>query len=1035
MVNDNEFNLKNIEEEIAEFWKKNDIPDKAVNLNNDKLDEKEFLFLEGPPGTTGKMHIGHVRGRTIKDIMFRLKTMQGYYVPRQAGWDMQGLPVELEAEKEMGVESKTDIEEKIGAENFIENCKEVAYKYKDEWESLSKNLGMWMDWDNPYLTLSDKHMELVWKVISKAHEKGLLVRKLNSNPVCPSCDTALSQHEVDQGYKDKEDHSIYVKFPVKGTSNEYILIWTTTPWTIPSNMAVGVHPDYDYVKVKLNDQKLILAKEKVDEIVNKLDLEDYEIVEEMKGEALDGIQYEHPLKDLVPKHQEFNDSGYQHRIFLQDFVTLEEGTGCVHMAPGHGPEDFEAAQENEIPVFCPVSSTGEYQEEAGKYEDENVFDANSVVITDLKDKDRLLHSEKITHSYPHCWRCKKPLIHIANKQWYIETDKLKEKMISENNNVDWKPEYVGQKRFGNWLRNLEDNCISRQKYWGTPLPVWECDDCGNLLVMDSKEEMKQYAKELPDHLELHRPWIDRVILECPNCNSDMHRFSDVMDVWLDSSVAPDATLNYMGKNSFQQFDFITEGIDQTRGWYYSMLFSNVILREKVPYKSVLNQELICNADGEKMSSSKGNAVWADEALNKWSSDVLRFYLMWKAKPFERLNFDPVDMENLEGGFFNILWNTKNFYQRYCSEIDTNGAAELMKKEDKWILSKLNTVIQNIEEDYEDYDITNVVKELKKFLVEDFSRFYIKLVRHRTWPRYDNPDKKSAVMTIRSVLTRFNKLLAPICPYITEEIYQELNDNSDLESIHLSEWPDVDDRYELDDLEEQMDIVRDVIDTANSVRQDAGIGLRYPLEKITVSCSTKAKKAIQQLEDIVKRMLNIKKIEFDEVDKVTELKLDYSKVGPKYGDDVKEIEQELVDSDHDELVEELREKGSVNLGDYQLNENEIEVREHTPENVAGESFSSGTLYLKTDQSRELVKESFFKELTRNIQIERKNNELNVEQYIELKIDADSEIVDFVQEQSDVLRKETGVKEVKNVTLTDAREVEYKDLEAKISIEIL
>lgn len=1028
-----EYNQKKIEEEVKEYWSRNDIPERAIHLRDDQKGRNEFLFVEGPPSTTGKMHIGHVRGRTIKDLIFRVKTMQGYYVPRQAGWDMQGLPVELETEKELGLESKKDVEEEVGIETFVNRCREVADEYKDEWTNLSQKLGMWMDWENAYKTLTDEHMERTWRVVKRAHKKGLLTRKLGCNPVCPRCQTVLSQHEVDQGYEDREDYSIWVKFPVIGSENEYILIWTTTPWTIPSNIAVGVDPDSTYVKVRINDEVLILAEEMVEVTMEEAGVEDYEIVDTLKGEDLNGIEYRHPLMEKVPKQEKFVEDGYRHRIFLEDFVTMEEGTGCVHMAPGHGPEDFDASKGEEMPVFCPVGDDGKYTEEGGKYEGEYVFDANKEVINDLEADGFLFHWDRTTHSYPHCWRCDTPLIYTTSEQWFIETTKLRPELISENEKVNWKPSYVGEKRFGEWLENLEDNCISRQKYWGTPIPVWRCESCGDISVMGSKQEMIDEAKKLPDHIELHKPWVDEVVLECPNCGGDMTRDSDVMDVWLDSSVAPDATLDYMGREEFEPFDFITEAIDQTRGWYYSLLFSNVIVHGQVPYKSVLNQELICDAEGEKMSSSKGNAVWADEALEKWSSDILRFYLLWKVKPYERLNFDPIDIDSLKGGFFNILWNLKNFYKNYCEDIDVQDLDEnLLRLEDRWILSRINSLVDEVNGKIENYEVTECVKLLKKFLEENLSRFYVKMIRNRTWPRYKGKDKAAAVYTFDKVLDKYLRMFAAVCPHISEKIHQEVDENE--RSIHLMGWPEVERDWIDEKLEGQMEIGRGIMKAANSLRQESGIGLRYPLPKMTVSGDKGVREAVERLKGILKKRLNLKEIEFGEVSRNYQIKLNYAQVGPKYGDEVKEIEDLLEDADHERLVEDLEEEGEIELDGFELSEEEVEVRILTPENISGKSFERGALYLNTDQDEELIEESFMNELLRKIQILRKEGGLNVGQDIRLRISCGESIGELVEDSEGEFERECGVVEISREDVK-GKKVKYKDKEAEISIEVV
>ncbi len=1023
------YNPQEVEKEVLEFWKKNKIQEKALSLRNSS--EKEFLFLEGPPSVNAMMHVGHARGRTIKDAILRFKTMNGFFVSRQAGWDMQGLPIEIEAEKNLGVKNKKDIEERVGVDQFVEKCRELALKYKKHWEEVSNRIGMWMDWKNPYQTMDNEHIEFSWGVIKKAHEEGLLFKGLGVNPTCPRCETALAQHEVDQGYKDRTDYSIYVKFPIIGRKNEYFLIWTTTPWTLPANVAVALGKKFDYAKVKVKykgkEEYWIFANELVDKVMKTVEIDEYEIVEVKKGSELKGLKYEHCLKDEVKKQSEL-EGEYLRSVIFTDFVTLEDGTGIVHIAPGHGPEDYEAGVEYNLPIFSPVKENGTFTEDAGKYKGMYVFDANEKIMSDLKEKGFLVKIEKITHSYPHCWRCNTPLIYIASEQWYIKTPEIRDKLISENNKVQWIPDYVGSKRFGEWLNNLRNNCISRQKYWGATLPIWVCEKCGNIKIFDSKEELEnEWGNKIKD---LHKPFIDEVILECDKCKGKMKRVPDVMDVWIESGVAPDATSKYLNRE-YKPFDFITEAIDQTRGWFYSLLFTNVIKHNSVPYKTVLTQEHVLDDEGNKMSKSKGNVIWAKDAIERYGADTTRFYLLSKARVCERMNFVPKDVEHLKGQFLNILWNSYLFLEKYSKgEKAEKGELNI---EDKWIISKINSLIKEVTEKYNNYELYSAAKKLEDFLINDLSRTYIKIIRDRTWPSYNGEDKKSALYTLRYVLKRFIKILSPMCPFITEKIHQGLDGE---ESIHLTDWPKPDEELIEKNIENMFEIIEKISEISNSIRQERGVGLRYPLKSMTISGDEKIKDASLSLMSVLKKLTNVKEVIFGNMKLKYNIKLNYSKVGPKYGKNIRELEKVLKEKNAGELIETLGKNGFIDILGKNLEKEDLIIESTSDE---GKEFkindSSGVISLDMEETPEIFEERLVRELMRNVQQMRKDKELVVEQRIKLNLDTDEETQKIIKKWTEEIKREVGAKEIAFCKVEGGKTSKYKDKNIKFEMEVV
>ncbi len=821
------------EDEIKRFWEKNKIYEKVK-----KLGKKKFYFLDGPPYATGNIHIGTAWNKIIKDCYIRFWRMSGFDVHDQPGYDTHGLPIENQVEKELRIKSKADIE-RIGIEHFIAKCREFATRHIESMNKAFANLGVWMDWKNPYLTLENDYIEGAWFTFKKAFEKGLLYQGLYPVHVCPHCETAVAYNEIE--YTKLKDPSIYVKFQVKGKSNEYLVIWTTTPWTLPANTGVMAHPDAEYVKVEVDNQRLILAKELLDSVMEKTGSKDYKIVQTMKGRDLEGLEYEHPLKDAFPFQKELKNA---HRIVLSEqFVTMETGTGLVHTAPGHGQEDYKVGMENGLPVVSPIKLNGTFNEECGEYSGMFVKAADKKVMDSLESQGLLLHKEDITHDYPQCWRCDSPLLQISVPQWFFKVTKIRSRLLSENNKVKWYPDWAKQ-RFSNWLENLSDWPISRQRYWGIPLPIWTCE-CGEKKVIGSVKELKE---ELGD---LHRPYIDKVRFKC-KCGKEMKRVPDVLDVWFDSGLASWASLGYpKDRKAFKNIwpsDLQIEGPDQIRGWWNSQLITSVMTFNKAPFRNILFHGFSLDAHGLKMSKSRGNVVTPDEIVEKYGRDVLRFYLLSSAA-WDDFYFNWTGVENVAKSFI-IMDNTMNFVNMY---VDSKGRASGLKTEDRWILSRLNTLAGNCSKYYRSYNANKAAVEIQDFIINDFSRTYIKLIRDRTWPDYKGKDKMSAFYTLNEVVRTVSILIAPICPFFAEKSYKKVAGSK--ESVHLCKFQKANKKMINKRLEDEMEFARKVFEAAGNIRKENKIKLRWPLKELVVT------KKLSHMEDILKRMCNVKKVKF------------------------------------------------------------------------------------------------------------------------------------------------------------------------------
>ncbi|MEE1117916.1 isoleucine--tRNA ligase [Methanosphaera sp.] len=1040
---------KALENKIQRFWQEQNIYDKTSKLRENK---PRYSFLDGPPYCSGRIHLGTAWNKTIKDAFLRYKSMSGYSLRRQAGWDTHGLPIEHKVEQLLEIKSKQEIEEKYGIDNFVEKCKEFAIKNKEDMTEQFKSMGIWMDWEDPYVTYDNSYMESCWWTLKKADERDLLVQDKRVITWCPQCETALANAEIE--YDEIQDPSIYVKFELVNQEFDvpsYVLIWTTTPWTIPANMAVSVHPEFEYSYIKVSDDEgkqeiLLMATGLIDSLFEE---DQYEIIKTVTGESLDGLEYLHPLREEVPLQAEFS-----HRIILGDHVTLEDGTGCVHTAPGHGPEDYEVGVKNGIEVFCPVGENGCYTEEAGKYADCGVKDANPEITHDLYHNGALLKEGTIDHRVGLCWRCKTPIIYIATKQWFIKVTEIKDQMLEQVDAVEWVPSWAGESRFKDWVSNARDWTISRQRYWGIPIPIWTCEECDSKVVVGSKQELKELSGD--DTLTgdfVHRPHVDNITIPC-ECGHDMHRVPDVLDVWIDSGVAGWAALHYPQDPSenFEDwfpYDFITEGHDQTRGWFYSQLGLGVAAFGKAPYKKVLMHGFTLDDKGQKMSKSIGNVVSPEEVIEKYSADTLRFYLLDANKPWDDLKFNWDEVQN-SSKLFNILWNVYYFSTTYMSLDNFDPTAHnkedlTFRQEDLWIRSRVNTLIKSVSEDIESLVFNRATEKITEFVLEDLSRWYVRLIRGRTWVESDDPDKLGAYYTLYYTLKDLIRVLAPIAPHVTEEIYQNLVRGVECdapESVHMLDWEY--DETEIDtDLEENMTHIRDILEASAHARDVARFKLRWPVQNITVVTeSDEVKSAIESLEPVLLEQANSKKvtIETELENAIVIAKPNMSILGPKLRGDLGRVKKYFEQDDVDAgiILDEVTQNGEYTIHfddkDITLVEEEILFEKDVPENLVSCDFEGGSVYVDTEVTPEIYSEAMARELIRRIQDMRKDLDLNVEANIQVIVECSEEFKDAVLPHQDYISNEvrTANLEFDDISSDEGYTKEWKIEEEQLRI---
>ena len=996
------------EREVEKFWRDNHIFEKSIE---DRKDAPTYMFYDGPPTANGKPHIGHALTRVIKDMIPRYRTMKGYKVPRKAGWDTHGLPVEIEVEKELGINGKEQIE-KYGVAPFIEKCKESVWKYKSMWEQFSNVIGFWADMDDPYVTYHNSYIESEWWALKQIWDKGLLYKGFKVVPYCPRCGTPLSSHEVAQGYKDVKERSAIVRFKKKD-EDVYFLAWTTTPWTLPSNVALCVNPDEEYSKVKQGDYTYILASALVETVLK----DDYTVLETYKGKDLEGIEYE-------PLWGGLNVKGKAWYVVCDSYVTLTDGTGIVHIAPAFGEDDSRIGRNYNLPFVQLVDAQGNLTKET-KWAGVFVKDADKLVLKDLEENGKLFDAPVFEHSYPHCWRCNTPLIYYARESWYIKMTAVKEDIIRNNNTINWIPESIGKGRFGDWLENIQDWAVSRNRYWGTPLNVWICD-CGHMHSIGSIEELKSMSKNCPEDIELHRPYIDAVTITCPECGKEMKRTPEVLDAWFDSGSMPFAQHHYPFENK-EKFeaqypaDFISEAVDQTRGWFYSLLAISTLIFNRAPYKNVIVMGHVQDEDGQKMSKSKGNAVDPMDALNKFGADAIRWYFYVNSAPWLPNRFHDKAVEEGQRKFLGTLWNTYAFYVLYA-DIDnfdpTKYSLEYDKLSvmDKWLLSKLNTLVKTVDEYLNNYKITETARALQSF-TDDMSNWYVRRCRERFWAKGMEQDKINAYMTLYTALITLSKIAAPMIPFMTEEIYQNLVrsvDKNAPESIHLTDFPKVNEEFIDKDLEVSMDEVLDIVVLGRAARNSANIKNRQPIGNMYV----KAENVLSPFYvEIIEDELNVKAVEFkDDVEEFVSysFKPQLKTVGPKYGKLLGKIKEALSNLDGHKAMQELNTDGALNF-DFDgekvvLGRDDLLIETAKNDNFVTEADNKVTVVLDIRLDDALLEEGFVRELISKIQTMRKEAGFEVVDHIVLSQSGNDRIAEIIKKNEAVIKNDTLADEI-------------------------
>ena len=1004
---DTNLNFVDREAEVLKFWKENDIANKCIT-NREGCDT--FTFYDGPPTANGKPHIGHVLTRVIKDMLPRYQSMKGKKVLRKAGWDTHGLPVELEVEKLLGLDGKEQIE-KYGIEPFIKKCRESVWKYKGMWEEFSDVVGFWADMEHPYITYENDYIESVWWALNEIWKKGLLYKGHKVVPYCPRCGTPLSSHEVAQGYKDVKERSAMVKFKAKDEDNTYFLAWTTTPWTLPSNLGLVVNPEVDYVKVAYEGQNLIMAEALVESVFANKEGE-HPVLERFKGKALEYREYEplYPYAEGKIKKKAFY-------VMCDGYVTTSDGTGIVHTAPAFGEDDARVCREYDMPFVQFVDAKGNMTEDTD-WPGTFVKDADPLILDDLKATGKLFKAPKFEHSYPHCWRCDTPLIYYARESWFIKMTAVKEQLIANNNTINWIPDAIGKGRFGEWLEHVQDWGISRNRYWGTPLNVWECS-CGHQHSIGSIAELKSMSDNCPEDIELHRPYIDAVTIKCPECGGEMKRVPEVIDCWFDSGSMPFAQWHYPFENKeiFAErypADFISEAVDQTRGWFYSLLAISTLLFDNASYKNVIVLGHVQDKDGKKMSKSKGNAVDPMDALRKHGADAIRWYFYENSAPWLPNRFHDDAVQEGQRKFMGTLWNTYAFYVLYAN-IDNFDATKYeleydkLSVMDKWLLSRLNTLIKAVDNNLANYKVTETAKVLQDF-VDELSNWYVRRSRERFWGKDMNQDKINAYMTLYTALTTVVKLAAPMVPFITESIYRNLvcsvDDKAPI-SVHLCDFPVANEAFIDTELEAEMELVLEIVVLGRAARNASNIKNRQPIGNMYV-------KADRQLDDFFKEIvaneLNLKAVSFkDDMEEYLSysFKPQFKVLGPKVGKQIGEVKAALAGINGHAAKAELESTGKLKLtlksGEVELLPEDVDITMSQTEGFATQRYGNVTIALETTLSQELIEEGFVREIISKLQTMRKENGFQVVDHITVYAAGNDKLVDIMSRNEDFLKK--------------------------------
>ncbi|MGO1369962.1 MAG: isoleucine--tRNA ligase [Senegalia sp. (in: firmicutes)] len=1005
--------VKKTEKDISDFWDDINVLEKSIETREGK---EPFIFYEGPPTANGRPGIHHVLARTLKDSVCRYKTMDGYQVKRKAGWDTHGLPVEIEVEKKLNLNNKQEIEE-YGLDKFNEQCRESVFQYENLWREMTKRMAYAIDLDNPYITLDNDYIESVWWILDKFNKENMIYEGHKILPYCTRCGTGLASHEVAQGYEEIKTNTVTVKFKRKDV-DEYFLVWTTTPWTLAANVALTVHPDVEYVKVKSEGEIYYLAE---DLLASVLGDKEYEVLEKLKGQDLEYMEYEQLMPFVKADKKAFF-------VTTADYVTTSDGTGIVHSAPAFGEDDYNTGRRYDLPVLQPVNENGKYT--TTPWEGMFVMDADIEIIKWLAQENKLFKKQKMDHNYPHCWRCKTPLLYYAKPSWYIEMTKLKDELIENNKKVDWYPDYVGEKRFGNWLENLNDWAISRSRYWGTPLNIWRCDSCDHTESIASRKELVEKAiEDIDESIELHRPFVDDVHIKCEKCDSTMTRVKDVIDCWFDSGAMPFAQHHYPfeNKENFDQLfpaDFICEGIDQTRGWFYSLLAISTFVTGKSPYKKVLVNDLILDKEGKKMSKSKGNTVDPFDMFDKYGADALRWYLLYVSPAWTPTKFDEEGLKEVQSKFFSTIKNVYNFFTLYANtdgvdpttfNIDYKDRPEI----DKWLLSKYNNLVKVTKGNMDKFDLTKVVRDIQEFVNEDLSNWYIRRSRRRFWATELTDDKKAVYNTTYEVLLGISKMVAPFAPYISEEIYKNLTDDL---SVHVDYYPEVNEDLIEDNIEEKMDLVRELVKLGRASRESVKIKVRQPIAEVIVD--GKYEELISDLVPLIKEELNVKEVVFAKDLKEYmkfNLKPNFPLAGPKLGKDIKFFAKELNNLDATDAVSRLENgeslKISLNGEDFTFTKELVDIRIESKEGFTVAMENNLFVILDTTLSDELINEGYAREFISKIQQMRKNNDYQMMDNIKIYFNADDDISRAVEKYSDYIKSETLATEISIVEVPD------------------
>ena len=997
-----------MEKEIANLWTARNVIKKNFDMNQDG---EYFTFYDGPPTANGKPHIGHILTRVMKDIIPRYKVMKGYKVIRKAGWDTHGLPVELEIEKKLGISGKEQIEE-YGVEKFVKECKESVFTYVSMWEKMTEQIGYWVDMEDPYVTYHNPYIESVWWALKQMWDKGLLYEGHKVMPYCPRCGTALSSHEVAQGYKDVKDLTAIAKFKVADEENKYILAWTTTPWTLPSNLALCINKAYTYIEAKVNDEILILAKDLAPKVLG----EDFETVREFQGAELLGTKYE----QLMPFGKV---EGKAFEVIHGDYVTLSDGTGVVHIAPAYGEDDSLVAKANGITFINLVDKAGKFVEEVTPWAGKFVKKCDESICKWLEENNKLFKSEKHLHSYPHCWRCDTPLLYYPKESWFVAMTTLRDKLIENNNKINWYPDNIRTGRFGKFLENVIDWGISRDRYWGTPLPIWQCE-CGHKECIGSIEELKNKGINVPEDIELHKPYIDEVHLNCPECGKEMERVKEVIDCWFDSGSMPFAQLHYPFENKelFEQnypAQFISEAVDQTRGWFYTLLAISTAVFDRNPFENCIVLGHVLDKKGLKMSKSKGNVVDPFEVLASEGADATRWHFYTASAPWLPTRFSTDDVSEAGRKFLSTLWNVYSFYVLYADldKFNPTEYADFVSDNvmDKWIMSKLNTLVKDVDAKLNSYDITNAALAIEDF-TDELSNWYVRRNRARYWSETLTDDKIGAYVTLYRVLTTLVKVSAPFVPFITEEIYQNLVVNLDPkaeESVHLCLWPEVNEKAIDKNLEAEMDLAYKIVKLGRSARNGANIKNRQPLSKMLVSTDSLP----VYYGDIIIDELNIKAVEFG-ADLSThvnfEIKPNLPVLGRAYGKMIPQIRKEIGARNQMELAQTIQNGGVVTINvdgtEIELNKENLLVTMQGLEGYAFAGEGSIGVVLDTHISDELREEGHVREMISKIQNMRKESGFQVADKIKLYVSDNEMLMDVIKKFAETIKRDTLTEEI-------------------------